>query len=105
MINEHDRRILEALEQEMCREDADFAGRLGNGSPDSRWRAAGRRAVAWPILVLVAALAMTSFVLNLSAFGLLFLGWALGGGVYRLACRANRRSPEDVTGPESRWPY
>ncbi len=90
MISERDRRILEALEQQTLREDPGFARRLGRGGSPGRWSKAGRRATFVPVLVLAAVLAITAFVLNLSAFGLLFLGWAVVGSAVRIARHVQR---------------
>jgi Protein of unknown function (DUF3040) len=109
MINERDRRILEALEQRTFREDPGFARRLGGGGSPGRWSSAGRRATSVPVLVLAAALAIMAFVLNLGALGLLFLGWALVGSAVRIdrhvrrtrECEGDRSSGNGVDPPST----
>jgi type VI protein secretion system component VasF len=91
MISEREQQLLEALERQTRHEDPEFARRLGNDDGWARWRAAGRRAVTWPVLLLVAALAVVAFVLHVSAVGLLLLVWLAAAGVARRWFRGDLR--------------
>jgi hypothetical protein len=77
MINEYERRILDAVERHECAADPRFAHRLAAASSWERWASAWRRLTTWPVLVLVLAVvvAFGAFALHVSAVGLLLTAW------------------------------
>jgi Protein of unknown function (DUF3040) len=85
MINDREQRILEDLERRMAAEDPGFARRLAGVDPWARWRRAWRYAVSVPVVLLVGLLAVVAFTLQVSSLGVLFLAWALAGGLRWLA--------------------
>jgi lysylphosphatidylglycerol synthetase-like protein (DUF2156 family) len=84
MINEQEHRILADLERRMTAEDPGLALRLSGRDEWARWRSAWRWGMSVPILLLVIALSVTGFGLHISSLGVLFLLWALVGGMRRL---------------------
>jgi hypothetical protein len=94
MINEREHRILEDLERRMTAEDPGFAQRLGGLDPWARWRRAWQFAVQVPVVLLVVVLSVVAFALHVSSLGLLFLVWALVGGVrWLFRAKAGDRRP------------
>ena len=81
MINEREHRILEDLERRMTAEDPVLALRLSGSDEWARWRSAWRRGMSVPVLLLVVMLAATGFGLQISSLGVVFLLWALVGGM------------------------
>ena len=92
MINDREHRILEDLERRMAADDPGFALRLAGVDPWARWRRAWRFGVSVPVVLVVGLLAVVAFVLQVSSLGVLFLVWALVGGLRWLA-RAERGQP------------
>lgn len=90
MINEREYRILEELERRMRAEDPAFVLRLSGGRPQSRLRAAWRIGTGVPVLLVVVALSLVGFALHVSSLGLVFLLWALVGGLWRRVRRRHR---------------
>ena len=81
MINEREHRILEDLERRMTAEDPDLALQLSGRDAWARWRTAWHRGMRVPVLLLVVLLSLTGFALHISSLGLVFLLWALVGGM------------------------
>ena len=80
-INEHERRILEAMERSLSREDPRFAQQLAGG-PSRRSRqapSAARAVFEPPVMVAVGVLAIILFAVNVSALGFLLVLWLLAG--------------------------
>lgn len=98
MINEREHRMLDELERRMIAEDPAIALRLSGLRPPSSLRAAWRIGTSMPILLVVVAFSVVGFALNVSALGLMFLLWALVGGLRRLV-RRRHRGPLLRSGP------
>ena len=75
MINEDERRILDAMERHECAADPRFAQRLGAANSWERWASAWRRLTTWLVLVLAVVAAIGAFAMHVSAVGLLLLAW------------------------------
>lgn len=90
MLNERERRLLEALERQVSAEDPSFAHRLACCDPWTRWRAVGRWMRGVPALILAVTLAIAALALQLSSLGVLFLGWALIGAIARHVIASRR---------------
>jgi hypothetical protein len=73
MINEYERRILDAVERHECPADPRFAHRRAAASSWERWASAWRRLTTW--LVLAVVVAFGAFALHVSAVGLLLTAW------------------------------
>ena len=83
MINEHERRILEAIEQSLSREDPRLAQLAGAPRP-RRARSAAEAAFAPPVMVAVGVLAIMLFASNLSALGILLVLWLVAGWAHHV---------------------
>jgi hypothetical protein len=75
MINEYERRILDAMERHECAADPRFAQRLVAANSWERWASAWRRLTTRPVLVLAVVVAIGAFALHVSAIGLLLTAW------------------------------
>jgi hypothetical protein len=75
MINEHERRILDAMERHEHAADPGFAQRLAATNSWERWASAWRRLTTWPVLVLAVVLTLGAFTVRVSAVGLLLIAW------------------------------
>jgi hypothetical protein len=84
MINEYERRILDAMERHERAADPRFVQRLAATSSWERWASAWRRLTSWPVLVLAAVVAIGAFALHVSAIGLLLTAWVSGAMAMRL---------------------
>jgi Protein of unknown function (DUF3040) len=108
MLSERERRLLEALEQQMSAADPRFARNLENWGSWARWRTAARYMITVPVLVLATGLGFACCALHLSSLGLLFLIWAVVGTVVwrRRKSRGDeaRTTRPHGTGRSAGWP-
>ena len=75
MINEYERRILDAVERHECAADPRFAHRLAAANSCKQWASAWWRLTAWPGLVLAVIVTLGTFALHVGSVGLLLTTW------------------------------
>lgn len=100
MINEHERRILEAIEQSLSREDPRLAQQLAGARRPRHARSAAQAAFAPPVMVAVGVLAII-FASNLSALEILLVLWLVAAWAHHFVYLP-RRSQEPSHDPTGR---
>ena len=100
MINEHERRILEAMEQQLTSEDPRLARQLAGARRPRRARTAVRAAFAPSVMVAVGVLAIILFVVHLSALGILLVLWLLAGWAHHFVRPQMHSQEPSSTGRE-----